>query len=183
MVLTNPPFGKKSAITYVNEAGEAERESLVVAPRRLLGLDVEQAAQLRPAREDAAQAGRPRRGGRAGQRPLRGRRRRDGAAEAPARVRRPHAAAPADRDLLRAGREGERPLLRPQARERDAVDEGALDLRLPDEQALHAEAEPAPAGGSRRVRRGVQARTRATSARRASASSGSRTRSSSRATR
>jgi type I restriction enzyme M protein len=30
MVLTNPPFGKKSAIAYVNEAGEAERESLVV---------------------------------------------------------------------------------------------------------------------------------------------------------
>jgi type I restriction enzyme M protein len=30
LVLTNPPFGKKSAIAYVNEAGEAERESLVV---------------------------------------------------------------------------------------------------------------------------------------------------------
>jgi type I restriction enzyme M protein len=30
MVLTNPPFGKKSAIAYVNEEGEAERESLVV---------------------------------------------------------------------------------------------------------------------------------------------------------
>ena len=30
MVLTNPPFGKKSAIACVNEAGEAERESLVV---------------------------------------------------------------------------------------------------------------------------------------------------------
>ena len=34
------------------------------------------------------------------------------------RVRRPYAAAPADRDLLRAGREGERPVLRPQARRR-----------------------------------------------------------------
>ena len=30
MVLTNPPFGKKSAIAYVNEEGGAERESLVV---------------------------------------------------------------------------------------------------------------------------------------------------------
>jgi type I restriction enzyme M protein len=30
MVLTNPPFGKRSAIAYVSEAGEAERESLVV---------------------------------------------------------------------------------------------------------------------------------------------------------
>jgi type I restriction enzyme M protein len=30
MVLTNPPFGRKSSIAYVNEEGEAERESLVV---------------------------------------------------------------------------------------------------------------------------------------------------------
>ena len=30
MVLTNPPFGKKSSMTFVNEEGEADRESLVV---------------------------------------------------------------------------------------------------------------------------------------------------------
>jgi type I restriction enzyme M protein len=30
MVLTNPPFGKKSSVTIVNEAGEKEKESLVV---------------------------------------------------------------------------------------------------------------------------------------------------------
>jgi type I restriction enzyme M protein len=30
MVLTNPPFGKKSSITVVNEAGKKEKESLVV---------------------------------------------------------------------------------------------------------------------------------------------------------
>ncbi|MFN2610787.1 MAG: N-6 DNA methylase [Actinomycetota bacterium] len=30
MVLTNPPFGKKSSVTVVNEAGEQEKESLVV---------------------------------------------------------------------------------------------------------------------------------------------------------
>ncbi len=30
MVLTNPPFGKKSSVTVVNEAGEQERESLIV---------------------------------------------------------------------------------------------------------------------------------------------------------
>jgi type I restriction enzyme M protein len=30
MVLTNPPFGKKSSVTVVNEKGEQERESLVV---------------------------------------------------------------------------------------------------------------------------------------------------------
>lgn len=30
MVLTNPPFGKKSSVTVVNEQGEQEKESLVV---------------------------------------------------------------------------------------------------------------------------------------------------------
>jgi type I restriction enzyme M protein len=32
MVLTNPPFGKKSSVTVVNELGEREKESLVVLP-------------------------------------------------------------------------------------------------------------------------------------------------------
>jgi len=30
MVLTNPPFGKKSSVTVINEAGDSEKESLVV---------------------------------------------------------------------------------------------------------------------------------------------------------
>src|SRR5439155_15437303 len=30
LVLTNPPFGRKSSITFVNTEGEAEREDLVV---------------------------------------------------------------------------------------------------------------------------------------------------------
>jgi type I restriction enzyme M protein len=30
MVLTNPPFGKKSSVTIVNEAGDSEKESLTV---------------------------------------------------------------------------------------------------------------------------------------------------------
>ena len=42
-------------------------------------------------------------------------------------------------DLLRPGREGERAVLRPQARRRDAVDEGAVGLRPAHEHALHAE--------------------------------------------
>ena len=54
MVLTNPPFGKKSSMTIVNDEGEVEREDLDRRARRLLGLDLEQAAQLRPARQDAA---------------------------------------------------------------------------------------------------------------------------------
>jgi hypothetical protein len=52
----------------------------------------------------------------------RGRRGRDGSAQAPRRVRRPHAAATPDRRLLRARCQGECPLLRPQTRLRDAVD-------------------------------------------------------------
>ena len=55
MVLTNPPFGKKSSMTVVNDEGEAEREDLDRRARRLLGVDLEQAAQLRPARQDAAE--------------------------------------------------------------------------------------------------------------------------------
>ncbi len=31
MVLTNPPFGKKSSVTFVNEEGDAQRESQIIA--------------------------------------------------------------------------------------------------------------------------------------------------------
>ncbi len=96
---------------------------------------------------------RPRRRGRARQRALRGRGRGDRAPEAPPRVRRPHAAAPAHRHLLRPGREGERAVLRQEARQRDAVDEAALDLRPAHQHALHPEDQPAEARGPRRVRR------------------------------
>ena len=30
MVLTNPPFGRKSSLTFINSEGESERESLIV---------------------------------------------------------------------------------------------------------------------------------------------------------
>ena len=53
--------------------------------------------------------------------------------------------------LLRAGREGERALLRPQAGGGDAVDARALGLRPPHEPALHAQAEPAPLRAPRRT--------------------------------
>ena len=109
--------------------------------RRLLGHHLQQAAQLPPARQDAPEDRRHGGGRRARQRALRGRRRRDGAAQAAARVRRPHPAAAADRHLLRPGRQGQRAVLRPQAGQRDAVDEEALDLRPPHQPALHAQAE------------------------------------------
>ena len=81
--------------------------------RRLLGEHIEQAAQLPAARAHDPEDARPRGGRGAGQRAVRGRRRRNRAPQAAAAVRRTHPAAPADRDLLRAGRQGERALLRP----------------------------------------------------------------------
>ena len=79
-------------------------------------------------------------------------------------VRRPHAAAAADRHLLRPGREGERPVLRRQAGPGEAVDDEAVGLRPADEHALHAEDEPAEAGRPRRVRGVLPARRTATGA-------------------
>ena len=122
LVLTNPPFGKKSSVTFVNDEGETKREAQIDRPRRLLDLHQQQAAQLRPARQDDPGDQRPGGGGRARQRAVRGRRGRDRPPQAAARVRRPHAAAAADRHLLRPGRQGQRALLRPQAGQRDAVD-------------------------------------------------------------
>ena len=117
LVLTNPPFGRKSALTFVNSEGETEREALTVErpdfwattsnKGRLLGHHQQQATQLPPARAHAAEDPGP--GGHrgAGQRAVRGRRRGDGAPPPAGRVRRPHPAAVAHRHLLRPGREGQ----------------------------------------------------------------------------
>ena len=166
IVLTNPPFGKKSSTTIVGEDGKVSQGNGDHRARRLLGHDLEQAAQLRPARQDAAEAERPRRGRRAGQRALRRRGGRDGPPQAPARVRRAHAAAPAHRPLLRPGREGERAVLRQEAGQRDAVDQEALDLRPAHQQALHAQDQPAQARGPGRVRAAATTRRTAISANR-----------------
>ena len=55
MVLTNPPFGKKSSVTIVDADGETAARDADHRARRLLGDHLEQAAQLRAAREDAAE--------------------------------------------------------------------------------------------------------------------------------
>ena len=81
LVLTNPPFGKKSSIAIVNEEGDLEKEDDGLRAAGLLDDDEEQAAELPPARQDAAEGQRPLRHRRAGQRAVRGRGRRDGAAE------------------------------------------------------------------------------------------------------
>jgi predicted RNA methylase len=157
MVLANPPFGKKSSITVVGEDGRASSDAEAIARedfwattsnkqlnfvqhiRSMLAIGG-QAAMVVP---DNA---------------LRGRRRRDDPAAAPARVRRPHPAAAADRDLLRPGREGQRPLLRAQGRFGDAVDARAVGLRLPHQPALYAQDPRAQASRPRRVRGRVSPR-------------------------
>ena len=74
MVLTNPPFGRKSSLTFINAEGKSERESLEVERPRLLGHHQQQAIELPPARAYAPDHPRPGRHRRAGQRPIRGRR-------------------------------------------------------------------------------------------------------------
>ncbi len=121
VVLTNPPFGKKSSVTIVNDAGEGERESLVIARDDFwASTSNKQLNFLQHVFTILKQHGRAAvvvpdnvlfEGG-AGETI-----RRRLLAQADA-----HPLAPADRHLLRAGREGERPLLRPQARPRAALD-------------------------------------------------------------
>src|SRR4051812_37416852 len=82
LVLTNPPFGKKSSVMVVNDQGEYQREALEIVRDDFwvfLVMHQQQAAQLRAARQDAAQDQRPRRGRGARQCPGRRRRRRNGA--------------------------------------------------------------------------------------------------------
>ena len=120
MVLTNPPFGKKSSVTIVTDEGELEREIADHRARRLLGLHQQQAAQLRPAHQDACSRSTAQAAvvvpdnvlfeGGAGETVRR---------KLLQRVRRAHPAAPAHRHLLCPGRQGQRALLRPQAGRRE----------------------------------------------------------------
>ncbi len=107
MVLTNPPFGKKSSVRIVNEEGELETESDTYERQDFWTGTKKQAAELPPAREDAAHDARHLRHRGAGQRPVRGRRGRDRSAQPAAGVRRAYPPPPPDRDLLRPRGEGE----------------------------------------------------------------------------
>ena len=49
LILANPPFGKKSSVTVVNEAGEQSKESLTINRDDFLGDHEQQAAQFPPA--------------------------------------------------------------------------------------------------------------------------------------
>ena len=54
MVLTNPPFGQEVVDDVRERGGRGRARGPRRRARRLLGVDLEQAAQLRPARQDAA---------------------------------------------------------------------------------------------------------------------------------
>jgi hypothetical protein len=119
MVLTNPPFGKKSSVTFVTDEGEVKRESQTIVRDDFWTSTSNKQLNFVQHVKSILKHQRPRGGRRAGQRAVRRRRGRDGAPPAAARVRRAYPAAPADRHLLRPGRQGQRALLRPQARQRN----------------------------------------------------------------
>ena len=175
MVLTNPPFGRKSSMTFVSEEGEVAREDLVVvrddfwASTSNKQLNFVQHVRTLLSIEGRAAVVVPDNvlfEGGAGETVRR---------KLLARVRRAHAAPASDRCLLRAGREGERPLLRPEARVGDSVDARALGLRPAHEPALHAQAEPACGASTFRTSSRRSGRVSGTCARSRSGSSGSHT--------
>jgi type I restriction enzyme M protein len=126
MVLTNPPFGKKSSITVIGEDGDEQRETLTIVRddfwattsnkqlnflqhvRSLLKIDGRAAIVVPDNVLFEGGAGDP--------------------AAPAARLRRSHAPAATDRHLLRARRKGKRAVLRSPHRQRETLDQEALDL-------------------------------------------------------
>ena len=154
VVLANPPFGRKSSVTMVERrraraSARTSRSCATTSGRRPRNKQLNFVQHIKTILEDQ----RPRRGRRARQRALRGRRRRDDPAQAAARVRRPHAAAPADRDLLRPGRQGQRAVLRPEARPRTPWTEELWVYDLRTNKHFTLKTEPAARDRPRRVRR------------------------------
>ena len=121
LVLTNPPFGKKSSIAIVNEEGELEKEEHAYERQDFWTTTKNKQLNFLQHVKTLLQDQRAVRDRRARQRAFRGRRGRDRAAEPAEAVRRAYAAAAADRHLLRPGREGERALLRRASRPRKSL--------------------------------------------------------------
>ena len=153
VVLTNPPFGKKSSVRLVNEEGEEERQALTVVREDFWATTSnKQLAFLQHVHTLLTVHGRA-------------------AVVVPDNVLFEGGAGETVRrtllhdcdvhtllrlptgDLLRAGRQGQRALLRPPAGERRAADAPALGVRSPHQPALHAQDAPARARGPRRFRR------------------------------
>ena len=145
MVLTNPPFGKKSSVRIVNEEGELETESDTYERQDFWTATKNKATQLPPAREDAAQDARHLRHRGARQRPVRGRRGRDGAAEPAPSVPTciPSSASPTG-IFYAQGVKANVLFFDAKPRAREAVDRAAVGLRpLRDEQHYQAQDEAA----------------------------------------
>ena len=77
MVLTNPPFGRKSSYKVINAQGEAEREDMSYLREDFWATTSNKQLNFLQHVRSPADDQRPRRGRRAGQRAVRGRRRRD----------------------------------------------------------------------------------------------------------
>ena len=143
MVLTNPPFGRKSSHKVINALGEAEREDMSYLREDFWATTSnKQLNFLQHVRSlltiDGRAADR-----RAGQRAVRGRRRaRPSAAGcwSSATCTRCCGCRPGSSTQ---GRQGERAVLRPQAAVGEAVDRQAVDLRLPHQPAT-SPSRPAP---------------------------------------
>ena len=158
MVLTNPPFGKKQSLLFVNEEGETEKDDQIIVREdfwtstsnkqlnfvqhiyTLLKIDG-RAAVVVP--DNVL---------------FEGGRGRKGPTQPAGEMPRPHPAAAADGYLVLAGRQGQRDLLRKERGSSRSVDRQALGLRSAHQHALHAQAEADPSRGLRRVRRVLQTR-------------------------
>ena len=157
IVMTNPPFGKKSSIAIVNEKGDLEKDDATYERQDFwTSTKNKQLNFLQHVKTLLKINGRCAivvpdnvlfEGGRG----------RNGKAEPADAMRRAYPVAAADRDLLRAGREGERAVLRQQARPGTGLDQEAVGVRSADEHALHAEDQFAQAERPGRVRRPLQA--------------------------
>ena len=156
MVLTNPPFGRKSSYKVINAEGETEREDMsylredfwaTTSNKQLNFLQHVRSLLTINGRAAVVVPDNVLFEGGAGETIRR---------QAAGAVRRAHAAAPADGHLLRGRREGERAVLRPQAAVGEAVDGEAVDLRLPHQPELHPEDPRADARRPRRLRRLLQ---------------------------
>lgn len=154
MVLTNPPFGRKSSLTFINAEGKSERESLEVErPDFWATTSNKQLNFLQHVHTLLTIHGRAAivvpdnvlfEGG-AGETV---RRRLLDVCEVHTLLRAAHG------HVLFPGRQGQRALLRPQTRPRGTLDPGPLDLRPPHQPALHAQGQstaPLPLGRFRRV--------------------------------
>ena len=143
LVLTNPPFGSKSSLTFVNTEGKSERQSQVVERPDFWATTSNKQLNFVQHVRSLLTMQRAGGDGRARQCAVRGRRGRDGAAQAAGRVRRSHAAQAAHRRLLRPGRQEQRAVLRSQARQRNALDARRMDIRPANQSPLHPRSEAA----------------------------------------